>query len=82
MGEEEAQTDDRAYATDFEERYLANANAQMSEQVHSFLHVPQTDVFVEQVPRTFRTETPSVPVSINFIEDKRIIKFFFKTTIE
>lgn len=59
---EQTSEEERAYATDFEARYLANESTQMSEQVHTFLHVPPVDVYVEQVPKKCRTEKSTVPV--------------------
>ena len=54
---------ERAYATDFEARYVGNSQSQIkSEQVREFLQVPPADVIVEATPRQFRTATPTVPV--------------------
>jgi hypothetical protein len=55
--------EERAFATEFETRYLANAQSQIkSEAVRQFLTVPDGDVSVSVVPRTHRTTLSPVPV--------------------
>ena len=59
------QEEERAFATEFEGRYNANAQSQIkSEAVRQFLTVPSGDVIIERTPRVFRTAQSPIPVGV------------------